>query len=117
MSVHSAVGRKAGITKDEYISLIKLDKKDFLYREWIALMYAREWAYAGGREAACEYSEEFRRHYSLKEQSLIKKLLHTMLFANYCGNIYYKRPWKKGIKAPVCEVNFETPAKNVNDAV
>ena len=111
------MGRKAGITKDEYFSLIRLDKKDFLYREWVALMYAREWAYAGGREAADDCYEEFRRHYSLKEQALIKKLLNTMLFANYCGNSYYKRPWKSAAKPRVCEVNYEMQGKSVNDEV
>ncbi len=106
--MHSAVGRRAGITKDQYLSLIKLDKKDFIYREWIALVFARDWTFKNGREFINEYDTEFRNHYSLKEQAMIKKLLRTMLFANYCGNAYYKRPWKRGEEQiQVCKVSFE----------
>ena len=105
------MGRKAGITKAEYLSLIKLERKDFPYREWIALMYAREWAYSRGAEISSEFFQEFTRHYSRKEQAVIKKLMHTMLFANYCGNSYYKRPWKKGVDSRVCEVNFDVPGQ------
>ncbi len=105
--MHSAVGRKAGITKDKYLSLIKLDKKDFDYREWVALAYAREWTFEKGREFSNKINEEFRNLYSLKEQALIKKLLRTMLFANYCGNAFFKRPWKKGEnQIQTCEMSF-----------
>jgi len=106
--MHSAVGRKAGITKDQYLSLIKLDKKDFIYREWIALVYARNWTFEKGRDFSNEFVTEFRNHYSANEQEMIKKLLRTMLFANYCGNAYYKRPWRKGKEQiQACKVSFE----------
>jgi len=99
------VGRKAGITKDQYLSLIKLKKKDFLYREWIALTYARNWTFEKGKEFSNEIDKEFRNHYTLEEQALIKKLLRIMLFANYCGNGYYKRPWKRGEeKIKACKI-------------
>ncbi len=100
------MGRKAGITKKEYLSLIKLNKKDFLYREWIALAYAREWTFNKGKDFSNEYNDEFNKFFSKSEQALIKKLLRTMLFANYCGNGYYKRPWKKEKQVESCEVNF-----------
>lgn len=77
-------------------------------------MHAREWAYSKGMESANEYSEEYRRHYSLREQALIKKLLRTMLFANYCGNSYYKRPWKKEEKIDVCKVEYAVQEKTEN---
>jgi hypothetical protein len=108
--MHSAVGRRAGITKEEYLSLIKLDKKDFVYREWVALTYAREWTFEKGNEFSNEINNEFMNFYSLQEQLLIKKLLRTMLFSNYCGNAYFKRPWKKSEeKIQTCEVNFGMP--------
>lgn len=100
------MGRKAGITKDEYLSLIKLQKKDFAYKEWVALTYAREWAFAKGERVTGQYHEEFARHYTKKEQSYIIKLLRIMLFANYCGNGYYKRPWKSNVSPEVCDINF-----------
>ena len=100
------MGRKAGITKDEYLSLIKLDKNDFNYREWVALTYAREWAFAKGGAVPEEQSQEFKREYSKKEQDLIIKLLRTMLFANYCGNGYYKRPWKNESPVMSCEIDI-----------
>ncbi len=109
------MGRKAGISKEEYLSLIKLNKKDFEYREWVALTYAREWAYAKGIELSIEFSEEFRILYSQREQALIIKLLRMMLFANYCGNSYFKRPWKGGIAPQACEVTFDTTEKNLKD--
>jgi len=115
VSVHSAVGRKAGITKDGYLSLIKLDKKDFEYREWVALTYAREWAFAKGGIVPEKYFEEFKKYYSTIERKLILKLIRTMLFANYCGNAYYKRPWKKESPVMSCEVDFEKADTIVNN--
>jgi len=109
------VGRKAGITKNEYISLIKLDKKDFPGREWTALIYAREWAYGKGREVPDEYSREFSKNFSPDEQALIKKLLCAMLFANYCGNSCFKRPWRGETKTEACELNFDIPEEYFND--
>lgn len=100
------MGRKAGITKDEYLSLIKLEKKDFDYREWIALIYARESAFAKGGEVPAGINDQFNMEYSKTDQKLVKKLIRTMIFANYCGNIYYKRPWKKDAPVTSCEVNF-----------
>ena len=100
------------------MSLIKLDRKNFTYREWVALAYAREWAFEKGKEFSNELDKEFRNHYSLHEQALIKKLLRTMLFANYCGNGYYKRPWKKDkVNIKACDINFEMSDNPFKDEV
>ena len=74
--------------------MIKLNKNDFEYKEWVALTYAREWTFARGENVPNEQKEEFIKYYSKKEQSLITKVLRTMLFINYFGNGFYKRPWR-----------------------
>jgi len=106
-----------GITKDEYLSLIKLKKEDFPLREWAALTYAREWTYKRGCDPQGEYAEEFARHFSKKEQARIKKLLRMMLFANYCGNGFYKLPWKDQSEPQVCDISREQPGKEHDDEV
>ncbi|PKL41104.1 MAG: hypothetical protein CVV44_00250 [Spirochaetae bacterium HGW-Spirochaetae-1] len=109
------MGRKAGITKDEYLSLIKLDKKDFPFREWVALVYAREWTFERGNDPHGEYGEEFARHFSKKERARIKKLLRMMLFANYCGNGFFKVPWRGQNEPQVCDISREQPGKESSD--
>jgi len=115
--MHSAVGRKAGITKEQYLSLVRLDKKDFPRREWIALVYAREWTFSRGRSLSSEFLEEYNRLYSPREQSVIMKMMRTMLFANYCGNGYFKRPWKNGASSQMCEVNFDKVDESINSGI
>jgi hypothetical protein len=38
-----------------------------------------------------------------------------MLFANYCGNSYYKRPWKKETPVTSCEIIFNQDNAILND--
>jgi AhpD family alkylhydroperoxidase len=104
VTTHSAVGRKKGITNEEISALIKLNKNDFEYKEWIALSYAREWTFARGENVPNELKEEFSKYYSKKEQALITKLLNTMLFINYFGNGVFKRPWRTDES---CSINSE----------
>jgi hypothetical protein len=95
------------MTKDEFRSLARLEKKDFIYREWVALVYAREWTFLKGNDPAREHIEEFEKHYSPAERARIRKLMRMMLFANYCGNAFFKRAWKTAPQA--CEVSFGKP--------
>ena len=55
-----------------------------------------------------EVAEEFSRHYSAREQALMLKLMRAMLFANYCGNRYYKRPWRSGGFTYSFDVRFDS---------
>ncbi len=96
------MGRKAGLSKEEFQSLQRLNKKDFEYREWVALTYAREWAFAKGSEPSAEFSSELNRLYTKKDRARILKLLRMMFFFNYCGNWYFKRPWNKGQRHESC---------------
>ncbi len=89
---------------------MKLDRRDFEYREWVALSYAREWTFLKGGEVSGEAGDAFRGQYSAAEQGMILKLMRTMLFANYCGNGYYKRPWRSGDEhAQVCSLPISQP--------
>lgn len=102
------MGRKAGLTKEQNHALIRLEKNDFPYKEWVALVYAREWTYMRGEAFSDNIDKEFRIHYSYKEQARIKKLLRTMLFANYFGNWFYKRPWNRDKEnIQICSIKQE----------
>ena len=88
------MGRKNEITKEEISALIKLNKNDFEYKEWVAFSYAREWAFTKGENIPGELKEELAKHYSKKEQGLITKLIHIKIFINYLVNALFKKPWK-----------------------
>ena len=84
--------------------LLHLDHEHFEYRQWLALKYAQEWTFLGGEDPAGSYMEDFRSQYSHEERRFVLKLMRMMLFANYAGNLYFRRPWKKSIPVS-CDLN------------
>ncbi|MBN2159629.1 MAG: hypothetical protein JW807_09550 [Spirochaetes bacterium] len=94
MQVHSAVGRRHGITNEEIEMLIVLDRSRFDQREWLALKYAQDWIACDGAEPAGDYMADFRRAYSGRERAYILKLVRMMRFANYWSNTFSGRPWR-----------------------
>jgi hypothetical protein len=99
MKVHSAVGGKLGITREEIDRLVALDPKDFEYREWLALKYAQEWILFGCREPESDYMEDFRKQYTKKERARILKLVRMMRLANLWNNTFNGRPWRADLGA------------------
>jgi hypothetical protein len=99
MKVHSAVGGRLGITREEIGRLVELDPKDFEYREWLALKYAQDWILLGGREPDSDYMNDFRTHYTGKERARILKLIRMMRLANLWNNTMQGRPWRTGFEA------------------
>jgi hypothetical protein len=109
MKFHSAVGGRLGISADEINRLVELDKKDFEYREWLALKYAQEWIFLGGREPESDYMADYRRHYAKKERASILKLIRMMRFANLWNNTRHGRPWRADLEAGgSCSINAGT---------
>jgi hypothetical protein len=93
MAVHSAVGRKAGLTREEIDGLLDLDPSRFDRREWLALRYAQDRAFLDGGEPAGEHVNEYIRLYTPRERAHIGKLIRIMQFANYWNNRFRRRPW------------------------
>jgi hypothetical protein len=80
--------------------MIKLNKNDFEYKEWVALVYAREWAFTRGENVPNELKEEFVKNYSKQEQGLIMKVIHIKIFINYLVSLF-----KKPGKDESCNIN------------
>ena len=98
MKVHSAVGGKLGITREEIDRLFALDRKDFEYREWLALKYAQDWILLDGREPEADYMDDFRALYTRKERARILKLVRMMRLANLWNNTRQGRPWRTDLR-------------------
>jgi hypothetical protein len=99
MKIHSAVGGKLGITRDEIDRLVALNPKDFERREWLALKYAQDWILLEGREPEADYMDDFRAQYSKKERARILKLVRMMRLANLWNNTRRGRPWRTDMGA------------------
>ena len=84
----------SGLRDEEIDRLAALDRKDFEYREWLALKYAQEWILLGGSEPESDYMDDFRAHYPEKERARILKLVRMMRFANLWNNTLQGRPWR-----------------------
>jgi hypothetical protein len=97
MKFHSSLAGRLGIGEDEIEKLISLDKKDFQYREWLALKYAQDWVFLGGKEPAGEFMDDFRREYGPRDRKYILKLMRVMRFANCWNNTFQGRAWKPGL--------------------
>ncbi|HSV97334.1 MAG TPA: hypothetical protein VLM75_10425 [Spirochaetota bacterium] len=95
MSMHSAAGRRLGLTDAQIEDLLTLDPRKFDHREWLALRYAQDRAFLDGAEPAGNYVREYRRHYTEAERARISKLITAMQFANYWNNTFRRRPWNK----------------------
>ena len=98
MDVHSALGKRHGIAKEDIDNLIALNPKNFDDKEWLALKYVQDWTFLGGEEPSGEYMIDFKKQYNSKERAYILKLMRTMLFANYFNNLLRKGVWKSEIE-------------------
>jgi hypothetical protein len=105
MKLHAAVGGRHGITREEIDRLVALDRKDFEYREWLALKYAQDWILLGGSEPASDYMDDFRGHYTEKERARILKLVRMMRFANLWNNTLQGRPWRADPAGGACSLD------------
>lgn len=94
-SFHSALGKRHGLSNTDIENLLTISKKDFTYKEWVALKYVHEWTILRGNEPKGEFVKDFETLYSKKEQARVRKLMHTMLFSTYLMNYFKDRPWKK----------------------
>lgn len=110
MTIHSAAGRRLGLSEDRIEDLLTLDREKFEYREWLALRYAQDRAFLDGAEPADDYVEEYRRSYTPEERSRISKLVTAMLFANYWNNTFRRKAWREDIEGfPVsCQLKTGT---------
>ncbi|OPZ39191.1 MAG: hypothetical protein BWY96_00431 [Spirochaetes bacterium ADurb.BinA120] len=95
MNIHSAVGRRLGLSEERIEELLLLEREKFEYREWLALRYAQDRAFLGGAEPEGRHIEEYRRNYSKEERARISKLVTAMLFANYWNNTFRRKAWRK----------------------
>ncbi|MGV7929910.1 MAG: hypothetical protein AB2L13_13590 [Spirochaetota bacterium] len=95
MSVHSAAGRRLGLTDGQIEDLLILDPLKFEYREWLALRYAQDRAFLDGAEPAGEHVREYNRHYTEAERARVDKLIRAMQFANYWNNTFRGKAWRE----------------------
>ncbi len=111
MSIHSAAGRRLGLTDAQIEDLLTLEPRNFDYREWLALRYAQDRAFLDGAEPAGDYVPEYHRHYTAAERARISKLVIAMQFANYWNNTFRKRPWSEPLEASAaCRRTEDPPA-------
>ncbi|MBW1989863.1 MAG: carboxymuconolactone decarboxylase family protein [Deltaproteobacteria bacterium] len=93
-NVHSAVALALGVSREEIQNLEDMDPACFAHREWVALFYARNWAYARGKDPGGRISRQFHAEYADTEQKYIEKLLRMMKLANYTSNTLLGIPWR-----------------------
>ncbi len=110
MSVHSAAGRRLGLSEAQMEDLLTLDAQKFEYREWLALRYAQDRAFLDGAEPAGDYVGDYRRHYTAAERKRISKLICTMQFANYWNNTFRRRPWNSSREGSAASCRMENPS-------
>jgi hypothetical protein len=98
MKIHSAVGKRLGITEEEINSYINLCESDFDKKEWLALKYARDLITGDGAEPDAPYMQEFKKYYSRPERAYILKLVRMMRFSNFFNNTFFIRSWRDDIE-------------------
>jgi hypothetical protein len=98
MTIHSAVGKRLGVSDEDITKLISLDKKEFDYKEWLALKYTQDWVFLNGEESTGDYIKDYQKFYSKKERNHILKLLRIMRFTNYLNNTLKKKSWRTDLE-------------------
>lgn len=88
MAVHSRWGKSAGVKEEEISELETLDPARFEHREWVALMYARDYILFDGRLPDEEIVKEFEKLYSGRERADILAMIKIMDFANRFNNTW-----------------------------
>ncbi len=88
-------------------SLMNLDPQKFVHKEWLALRYAQDWAFLEGREPNGDYMADYRTCHTKKERAYILKTMRLMRYANYLGNLMYRRAWRpenEGVAVASCSI-------------
>lgn len=111
MGAHTSAGRRAGLTKQDIEKLAYLRPQDFERREWVALAFAREWAWGQGSVADSGLSREFESLYTREERGRIIKLVRMMDFFNCLGNLFIRRSWKGDPHAASCPLPQAAPGQ------
>lgn len=88
MAVHSRWGKSAGVKEGEISELETLDPARFEHREWVALMYARDYILFDGRLPDEEIVKEFEKLYGGRERADILAMIKIMDFANRFNNTW-----------------------------
>ncbi|MCX5868469.1 MAG: carboxymuconolactone decarboxylase family protein [Proteobacteria bacterium] len=91
MAVHSRWGKSAGVKEEEISDLEILDPAKFEHREWVALMYARDYILFDGRIPDEEITREYKKLYSEKERADILAMIKMMDFSNRFNNTWDRR--------------------------
>jgi len=97
MAVHSRWGKSAGVKEEEISDLETLDPARFEHREWVALMYARDYILFNGQPPDPEIAREFQDHYNEKERGDILAMIKMMDFSNRFNNTWDRERVKSGV--------------------
>ncbi len=89
------------MTREEMDRLVRLEKRHFEYKEWLALKYAQDRVFLG-HEPQSGYMVDFRRQYTVKERAYILKLIRMQEFANYWMNTFSRKAWRKDLEGESC---------------
>ena len=79
------------MSEEKINSLVILDKKAFSRREWVALKYAQQWIFMGGKDPIGNYMDEYLSFYSSKERKCILKVIRQMDFFNAVSELFSNR--------------------------
>ena len=93
--MHSALGKRHGLTDNDLANLSTISESNFQHKEWVALKYVYEWTVPGGNEPSGDYMKEYKTLYSEKERARINKLMRLMLFSNYFSNFVFRKAWQQ----------------------
>ena len=97
MAVHSRWGQEAGLKPEAINELEILDPAKFEHREWVALMYARDYILFNGQPPDAEMVKEFEKLYSEKERADILAMIKMMDFSNRFNNTWDRRRVKSRV--------------------
>ena len=95
------------MTEAEIEKLIRLNKSDFDYREWLPLKYAQDWALLNGKEPTGDYIGDYHSHYSAEQREYFLKVMRMMRFMNSVGNSFTPKAYKKGTSSACLIENRE----------
>ncbi len=104
------------MSKADIESLMNLDPHKFEYKEWLALRYAQDWAFLEGREPSGDYMADFRTYYTQKERAYILKTMRLMRYANYLGNLVFRRAWRpenEDVTVASCSIGEKGTVKRI----
>lgn len=87
LAFHTRLARLTGLGEDEVEALLVGIEQPVPPAELPAVVYARQWAQAGGR-AAADLRAELARIYGRKEARQMEALLRLIWIANLLGNTY-----------------------------